>query len=556
VQNSPGWLTSVDISNDSTTAIFDPNRRQDLGVDEDSNAFAIWTILTEVFASRFDAATQTWSSDVKIGDILSVIGSTPALSVTKDGKAIAIWSTGANGALLYYNVYDGGWGTAAVVPQSQSFGSNLRPSIGVDNLGHAIAVWAVTYMGGGEGSTVSAIESLVFDFSSKSWGSLAKLDEVSTGFPAIFVSDPIIAVNDKGDAYAVWRYVSEDVIPFFNEIRAPQYLGSSGWSSTIETIAMQDEGSPNSLFLVDPIVAIDPNSNALAIWVLEDLTGLGLYNVLSSYRPSGTNWPTSVITLSQDVNKTVGPTNQTANYFTDVAFDMNGDAVGVWPTNFGAGIGIQGGAFDHLTQSWSKTIISNPNTLATLPRVAVQANGNAWATWSEASLSPLSANTMAAKFIKSSASGESTPETLSTRTVNLDVGGNLGVSGSSVATNSIGCYFADWPSSDNTDINNPGPYFVQASRTPCSFGPQNLRVCQRKNRFLIQTKYYNVLTWTPAPSSNIKGYKIYRNGQQIAFVNSTTYCDHNQCPCVRTTYQVVAIDTNDNASSPTTFVLR
>jgi hypothetical protein len=557
-QNSPNWSPSVDISsNDTTTAFNDFYSRQVLGVDENSNAFAIWiSQANEVLASRFDAATQTWSSDVTIGNAPA---ETPALSVTKDGKAIAVWLN-PNDGNIYYNVYDGGWNSPGIVPFVFPSGTtnilNSRPSIGVDNLGHAIIVCSTTFSSS-TSVDFQAITSLIFDFSSMMWGLWTGASDSQVVYIDITahtnddLESPIIAVNDDGYAFVVYRY--DQVSGSVYNIASVEYLPSTGWASFYEVVSQIAFGSRQ---LIDPIVAIDSNHNAFAIWIYLD-PNADNYHVYGSYRPASGTWSTEMTLVSNNSLSAslFPPTNNATFYLTDFAFDMNGNGVGVWPGNPNT---VVAGIFDASSQSIisSMTISNQP---AALPRIAVQANGDAWATWSEIILSASSANTLAAKFTKSSDSWESPPETLSTRTINIFSNAS-GFSGSDVATNGIGCYFADWPSSDSPT----GPFFLQASNT-CFFPPspsslqppQNLQACQRKNRFLTQTEYYNVITWTPSPSSNVQGYKIFRNGCLIANLRSDCfqYKDHNQCKCVRTIYQVVTVDTKGNTSAAAVFVL-
>jgi hypothetical protein len=546
-QSTSSWQPAIDISTPATPFL-DLNRQQELGVDEAGNAFAVWTTPNEeVFASRFDADQGTWSSPTQIGNSSA---SNPVLAATNDGKAIAIWYNTGDGN-LHYNVYNGTWGSdASDLPITPS---PRLPTIGVDATGHAIAVWYALISV--FTNTMTFINSSVFDFSTMTWGPLLIVDSLfSNPNPTInFVGKPNLAVNDQGVAYAIWRAVVNSTT---NEIRAAQYNG--GWGGVEPVYSASDMGG--TIFQILPNCALDFKNNAMAMWISKN-DALGTFDVLSSYRLAGGGWQPAD-TRSSDVisaNGVVPIIN--GPYLTSVAFDLTGEAVGVWPANDPSMTyqTIAAGAFDPISLSWSSpTTISESGSSALLPRIAVQGNGNAWAIWTQQISSSLE-ETRAAHFTKFPPSWELPSKLLSTRTINLEPDINT-PSGTNISTNYSGCYFSDWPSSDSIT----GPFSLQASHISCEStptpstiqSPQKLLVCQKQNRFLTQTEYYNVLTWTPASSSNIKGYKIYRNGQQIAFVNSTTYCDHNQCPCMRTAYQVVAVDTKGNASSPLTFVLR
>lgn len=72
---------------------------------------------------------------------------------------------------------------------------------------------------------------------------------------------------------------------------------------------------------------------------------------------------------------------------------------------------------------------------------------------------------------------------------------------------------------------------VNFSLTPTVLPPTSIFGCTIKNKFLTQTDYIHVISWTASPSSCVKGYKVYRNRKNIAFVSSTSkleYHDHNR----------------------------
>src|SRR5262249_24635199 len=61
------------------------------------------------------------------------------------------------------------------------------------------------------------------------------------------------------------------------------------------------------------------------------------------------------------------------------------------------------------------------------------------------------------------------------------------------------------------------------------------------------------LLWTASPSGTVLGYRVYRNGTQIATVTATStgYSDTSLAPSTTYTYNVSAYDATGNASLPT-----
>jgi DNA-binding beta-propeller fold protein YncE len=99
---------------------------------------------------------------------------------------------------------------------------------------------------------------------------------------------------------------------------------------------------------------------------------------------------------------------------------------------------------------------------------------------------------------------------------------------------------------------SPLPQYFAAFAPRPSSQATNLTGHQEKNSFGIVYELFNLLKWTPTPQA--AGYFVYRNGEKIATLNSSTfkYEDHNRPKGVKTTYSVTSFDANGNESSPST----
>lgn len=142
--------------------------------------------------------------------------------------------------------------------------------------------------------------------------------------------------------------------------------GNINWSFPPEILSRTGINSK------DPHVAMDPNGNAVAIW-LEN----GFVN--AKFKPAGLNWGTSS-TLS----------GSSASVPT-IAIDSNGNVTAVWVENSGSKA-----ATKKFNNPWSSAV-SLSNSGATSPCLAVDAAGNAVAAWVrngdiEVSVKPFGAN--------------------------------------------------------------------------------------------------------------------------------------------------------------------
>jgi N-acetylneuraminic acid mutarotase len=87
--------------------------------------------------------------------------------------------------------------------------------------------------------------------------------------------------------------------------------------------------------------------------------------------------------------------------------------------------------------------------------------------------------------------------------------------------------------------------------------PVNLKGVQKANKFLTQTEYVNILTWSaPTPATSIVGYRIYRDATLqtlIGVVPSTgplLFKDHNRKKKKAYTYYIVSVGPAGNISLP------
>lgn len=91
-----------------------------------------------------------------------------------------------------------------------------------------------------------------------------------------------------------------------------------------------------------------------------------------------------------------------------------------------------------------------------------------------------------------------------------------------------------------------------------NFPPHTLSGTQKRNRFLMETEYFNELHFELIDPVEATAFRVYRNGQLIATLPPTdrTYVDHNQKKNKAVTYTVDVIFADGSISSPQSIVVQ
>src|SRR3954447_2062366 len=205
-----------------------------------STRFALPVVLVALFATAGTAsAAPTWQQAQAISGPNS--SNTAAdLAVNANGDAAAAW------------IHKG---TASVDATTRSAGGNWRPAakltglsvigaprVGLDGNGHATAVFAAV---SGNSQPIFAAVS-----SASSWSGAVELSPGSSGV------NPVIAVNDRGDAVAVWTGLDVGSVVMRGSVRP----AGGAWSKPKDL--SQSAGGVTTA----ADVAIDPDGRAVATW--------------------------------------------------------------------------------------------------------------------------------------------------------------------------------------------------------------------------------------------------------------------------------------------------
>jgi YD repeat-containing protein len=322
-----------------------------IAFDPQGNAFSVWHQLDganySVYASRYDASTQTWDTPQLI-ETTSLNAASPQIVVDAQGNATVVWTQ--NESSFYsihtnrYNASTHSWGAAQLIGSGTD--TAMSPQLAVDTQGNILVVWNQS-PGAFSDTSIKSIYACRFNASSQSWGA-AQLIEAS----AISGFQPQIAIDSQGNATVAW--VQED-----GTIYANHYLASTQTWGTVGQIGVGDVASLQ--------ISADAQGNAIAVWIQNS----SVY--ANRFSASSQTWGTAQM---------IEPV-ATGAQSPQIAMDALGNATVVWPQADPYIQNIYANRFNVSTQTWgAATLIESSTTGAAFsPQIAVDAQGNVMAVW-------------------------------------------------------------------------------------------------------------------------------------------------------------------------------
>jgi hypothetical protein len=283
-----------------------------------------------------------------------------------------------------------------------------EPQIGIDALGNATAIWR-------EYDSINDVTNIRFAILPKGvtgWSSPDTISSVAGNNTDAF---PQISVTPSGYSIAVWEELNGTSSTIKSSTRS---VFGGVWSSPLTISAATTISSQV------PQVSIDPNGNAVAVWVRNN--GSRAVTQAATLLFNAPFW-TNVTDLSDTTKDTFSP---------QVGLDSLGNGVAVWTQ-----------VTDQIIQSrtysggiWLPTVTDLSGTLSNVPELAVNPSGIAVAVWTRFNGS--SFVTEASRFaggVWSAAADISTPGSIP---------GSSSVSGASVAVDLSGNAVAVWSQFD------------------------------------------------------------------------------------------------------------
>ncbi|GKS69190.1 hypothetical protein W03_11940 [Nitrosomonas sp. PY1] len=388
----------------------------EVAISANGDAVAVWLetdsdfSINSVWAVHYNATADTWSGPTLL-DSGTQNAYEPKVAMDANGNATVVWmqqlESGIDAWAARFQV-NSGWETAVMLENKNSSdgGGFPQSDVAMDNMGNAIVIWSQRI---GVQSFIHANRYVI----GQGWGSAKSIDlDIPDQVDASF--NPKVAVNNNGDAIAVWSSINTP------NIRVSHYrLDSNTWDSSPRElgpgvqpeIAISDNGSaivvaPARINLADPLqvaawhynpingwdpavrildqgrvaetksfvrVAMDARGDAVASW--SQLDSSGLVSAFTNYFQNG-QWETPTII---EANNTVGVTKQGA----EVGLDSSGRAFAVWRQEAQDGSLQDNWASVRQagTNQWNASSLETVRGSITEPRLAVSSTGRAIAVW-------------------------------------------------------------------------------------------------------------------------------------------------------------------------------
>lgn len=492
------WSSPPAVISNSSVNASDPQ----IAIDTSGNAVSVW-VENNVIKASSKPVSGNWSSPVSIS---ATNASSPALVSDANGNATAVW---VENNVIKASTKPSGGNWSASTALSTSVASS--PTLCVDSAGDVIAAWV-------KGSNIETSTKLF----GGSWQAKVAISSSSA-------SNPTIAIGGTGSAtraVIVWQGVSSGT----NVIYTSYKLISGSWGA-------QQIISDTTHNATQPFVAVDNNTNAVAIWYAYDITNTSQTNVIvsSAYRSSATgSWSVPKCLSSPGLRN---PSTLVAR----VAFDNAGNAIAFWNTSFDDENFLVQSAVRPVNGNWSSPVdLIHSNVYAYSVDLASTSYGDVlglYMLYNGSSLLIQSVETDISGYLNNT---WSVPITISRNSDNAFPKVAASISGNVIHAVAI------W-------LNYGGTYTNVVASTGTKnlvLPPSSLAVSQSINHFGVFNEYYNTLTWNASTDPNVAGYLIFRNGVFLEQVGASVlhYVDNNRTLNGAVTYSVAALN-NQGAQS-------
>ncbi len=202
----------------------------DLASDEAGNIFAVWmeaidlvpndrnSQVQQVWASRYDAANDIWSSPTMLAEsVRGVVRPSISIDMSENNQAIAAWlqdtqaydqnqlDGGPEYPVVYASSFDGtDWSVGTLIGSSPATGNDSAWELGLDmnDAGSALVTAAVTRIPG-DGSQLRHIEAIRFDGQTRQWDTPVLLDNIWTHW-----TRPVAQIDNSNRAMAAWAGIN------------------------------------------------------------------------------------------------------------------------------------------------------------------------------------------------------------------------------------------------------------------------------------------------------------------------------------------------------------
>jgi hypothetical protein len=346
------WGPAVEISGRAPTAL---RGSPQVGIDASGNAVAVWLEAlgdlsrNAVWASRRDAG-GAWSTPATIDKPIGS-ASAPQLAMTAGGTALVAFAQSASnqgGAqLLVTNRFTGTWGIPTTASSPAQTPDKPSVALGADGAATLVFTAADSSFPRAWATQASA---------TGSWDAPMVMDASAQPGWA-----PSVTMTTNGDAVMTWT----ETAGAFSETSLWASRNHGGtWGAP--ALLSADTGA----VLGSILVGADASGDAIAIW---SQRVAGPYTLRSARMSAGTGAWSAPVTVNDGTREVTAP---------QLSVDADGDAVAVW---FETNHGIAASRFDSSTVAWGSPVVLQAKSTGLVffpvPKVGMDAAGNAVATW-------------------------------------------------------------------------------------------------------------------------------------------------------------------------------
>lgn len=493
------WTSPTTLSTGSGDAA-DPQ----IVIDSSGNVVTVWA--QEGAIKAVTKRGVNWSSEAVLA---SSGGSAPKLGMDRMGNSVAVWLE--NGVVKSASLPAGGnWSGSSTL---SDIGAS-SPELAVDGDGNAVAIWIRQFV---EGST-----KLV----GNSWSSPELL------YPTMFADYLSIAVGANGSVIGVWHQTDT------NRIYAIAKTLLGDWGAPI---VLSNEGVQTA----KTAVAIDPNGNAVALWLRYSGTG----NLINNVIPQAAEFTQSLGTWGSPLDlSSEGGFGDPGTLFdrstVQVAFDSMGNGIALWNIpDQNALLRIQEN--ERIQGVWQGDVLVQIDACSYAADLCVSPSGTA-----AMGYMATSANNPSVGLVVRATTTDLKSAVNNFWSFPIDLSTNLQSGYPRIAINSteeqnlyLSCVWIAFNGANKVIQGATG--YVQALAPPV-----NLSLIQSSKDRGLFTEYYNTLSWDPSPDPSVAEYVIYRDGILINRVASSVLQmdDPNRQQNETVTYGVASLDGIKNQS--------
>jgi len=353
-----GWSTPTLIDPDDTRSARNP----DIGVDNDGNALAVWERVdagcANIFANQYTVGTG-WAAPTLI-DPIHCDAHGARVAVNAAGAAVVVWyqTTTGNAHIWARSFLSSTWGALERVDNVA--GDAAAPQIATDGVGNAIAVWEQF------DGTRKSIWANRYSFGS-GWDAAQRIESNDTSD----AQDVQLVVDSVGNALAVWQQADGG----HQRIWSNTFRVTGGGWETAAIIGGSDAGDASR-----PQIAVR-NGKGFVVWQQSDGARTGI--VARRFESGAFSGAVGAVTVLSDAS--------TSASFPQIAVDPLSNAVAVWSQKMPLPVLNDDAAFTAMTSSFTATGgWSAPQSLEAQnegafdelhPEVAIDANGMTVAAW-------------------------------------------------------------------------------------------------------------------------------------------------------------------------------